>query len=268
MSSKKALGLIAGTGELPRIVCDTARSRGLPVSAVAFDRETAENLASIADVAHVAIGQADKTVKWFRETGVKEVCIIGKIDKKAVFGKLGLDMRGIKVMKRAFDKKDSSLLLSIIEELESEGFKVAKQSDWVPDLLPSEGILGKKKPGKKLEADFRFGLETCRELAGRDIGQTVIIKDGVVLAVEAVEGTDKAIERGCKLGGKGAVMVKTSRPKQDFRFDIPTIGPGTAKLLARYKAAGLAIEANRTLVVDLKKTTAICDRAGIVFAAL
>ncbi len=262
------LGLIAGKGGLPRIVCETAGKRGVPVSAVAFEAETAKRIKELADVKLLGIGQAEKVIRCFTDAGVKDVCLIGKLEKKLIFKKINFDLRGLKVMKKVINKNDSAIMFAIIEELESEGFNVVRQSDWLPGLLPRKGILGKKKPAKKIMADFDFGLKICRELAGRDIGQTVIVKEGVVLAVEAVEGTDAAIDRGCALGGRGAVMVKMSRPNQDFRFDIPSVGPETAQRLAKRGAAGLAVEAGRTLVSDMRKTVSICNRAGIAFAAL
>ncbi|GMT42180.1 MAG: hypothetical protein IEMM0002_0591 [bacterium] len=268
MVSNGTLGLIAGRGELSRIVCETAKKRGVPVSAVAFDAGTAKQIQNLADVKFLGLGQADTVINRFKDAGVRDVCLIGKIEKKLVFNKINFDLRGLKVMKKLMSKSDTDIMLAIIEELENEGFEVAKQSDWLPELLVEKGTLGNKKPAKNVLGDFEFGLGICRELASKDIGQIVVIKDGVVLAVEAVEGTNAAIERGCRLGGKGAVMVKTSRPNQDFRFDIPSVGPDTVRLLADHKAAGLAIEATRTLVINLPETISICNRAGIVFAAM
>lgn len=265
---KPPLGLIAGKGLLPRIVCETAEKRSVPVSAAVFETETAERIKDLANVKLFGLGQAEKVIRHFAHAGVKDVCLIGKIEKRLIFKKINFDLRGLKMMKKVINKSDSAIMLAIIEELESEGLNVVKQSDWLPGLLPRKGILGKKKPAKKIMADFDFGLKICHELAERDIGQTVIVKEGVVLAIEAVEGTDAAIDRGCALGGKGAVMVKTSRPNQDFRFDIPSVGPETAQCLANSGAVGLAVEAGRTLVIDMRKTVSICNKAGITFAAL
>lgn len=269
MASDKPLGLIAGKGGLPRIVCDTAASRGIPVAAVAFDRETEKLLSGCSDVKLLGLGQADKVIRHFAAAGVKNICFAGKIEKTGIFTKIGFDRRTLKLFKKvALSKSDSHIMNVIIDELESEGFKVAKQTDWLPGLLPKKGLLGKRKPNTQVTADFEFGVKICREMAARDIGQTIIVKEGVVLAVEAVEGTAAAIERGCRLGGKNCVMIKQSRPKQDFRFDTPSVGPDTVKLLAKYKAAGLALEADRTLAIEKQKMISICDRAGIAFAAL
>jgi hypothetical protein len=269
MVSSAPLGLIAGKGGLPRIVCDTAADRGVPVVAVAFDTETSKLIGGCSDVKLLGLGQADKVIRHFAGAGVRHVCLAGKIEKASVFAKIAFDRRTLKLMKKVISSKsDTAIMNVIIEELEGEGFKVVKQSEWLPDLLPKKGTLGMIKPNRQVKADFEFGMKLCRETARRDIGQTIIVKEGVVLAVEAVEGTDAAIERGCALGGRSCVMIKSSRPKQDFRFDIPSVGPDTVKLLAKHKAAGLAVEAERTVVIDRKKVVSICDKAGMAFTAM
>ncbi len=263
------LGLIAGRGSLPIIVCQTAARRGVETTAITFHEETTQNLKGLADVTQIGIGEAGKAIKRFKDAGVKKICLVGKIEKSLVFKNPKLDAYTLKVlMKRTFNKSDSALMLIIIEELEKAGFEVVKQTDWLPDLLPTKGILGKVRPDKDIQSDFEFGMDICRKTAGMDIGQTIIVKDGAVIAVEAVEGTDWAIKRGCELAKGGAVMIKASRPKQDFRFDIPSIGPDTVKLLAKYKASGIAVEAGRTVVVDLPEVVSICNKANMAIVAL
>ncbi len=268
-AARPPLGLIAGTGGLPLVVCDTAADRGRPVAAVAFDAKTKELINGHSDVKLLGLGQANSVIKHFADAGVKEICFAGKIEKVSLFNKIAFDSRALKLMKKVvLRKSDTAIMKVIIDELEEEGFKVAKQTDWLPGLLPQKGLLGRQKPGAQVKSDFEFGMKICREIARRDIGQTIIVKEGAVLAVEAAEGTDAAIERGCRLGGSNCVMVKHSRPRQDFRFDIPSIGANTAALLAKHKAAGLAVEAKRTLLIDRQKTVSACDGAGIAFAAL
>ncbi len=263
------LGLIAGRGSLSKIVCQTAARRGVETTAVTFHEETTENLKDLADVTQMGIGEAGKVIKRFKDAGVKKICLIGKIEKSLVFNNPKLDAYTLKVlMKRTFNKSDSVLMLIIIDELEKAGFEVVRQTDWLPDLLPPKGILGKVRPDEDIQSDFDFGMNLCRNIASMDIGQTIIVKDGAVIAVEAVEGTDETIKRGCELVKDGAVMIKTSRPKQDFRFDVPSIGPDTVKLLAKYKASGIAVEAGRTIVVDMPEVVSICDKAKMVIAAL
>ncbi len=237
------LGLVAGSGSLPRIVCETARKRGRAVVAVAFQQESADALEGMAEVHLCGLGQADKVINVFKNAGAAEVVLIGKIEKVSVFQNLKFDLRAVKMMGRLLQKDDRSIMTAIIEELEGEGITVAKQTDWLPALIPQQGVLGKIAPSGTMAEEFTRAAALCRDLAGKEIGQTIIVKDGVVLAVEAVEGTDAAIRRGCELGGKGALMVKSSRPDQDLRYDIPSVGMRTVQLLAEYGAAALAVEA-------------------------
>ncbi len=262
------LGLIAGIGSLPRIVCETARQRGRAVAAVTFQSEAADALNGAATVHRCGLGQAEKVISVFKEAGVAEVVVIGKIEKVAIFQNLKFDVRTLKMMGRLVQKDDRSIMTAIIEELEGEGITVAKQTDWLPDLIPQKGVLGKIAPSAVQMAEFKDAMTLCRDLAGKEIGQTIIVKEGVVLAVEAVEGTDAAIRRGCALGGKGAVMVKSSRPNQDLRYDIPAVGMNTAHLLAECGAAALAVEAGGVVVIDLPAVAAFCDKHNIALAAV
>ncbi len=264
----RPLGLIAGNGSLPRIVCETARQRGRSVVAVTFQAETADALAGAATVHRCGLGQAEKVISAFKNAGVTEVVLIGKIEKTSVFENLKLDLRTVKMMGRLMQKDDRSIMAAIIAELEGEGMTVAKQTDWLPALIPQKGILGKIVPSATLAGEFERFMALCRDLAGKEIGQTIIVKEGVVLAVEAVEGTDVAIRRGCGLGGKGAVMIKSSRPDQDLRYDIPTVGERTVHLLAENGATALAVEAGGVVVIDLPAVAAFCDKHGIVLAAV
>lgn len=262
------LGLIAGKGSLPLLVCESARQRSRPVVAVAFHAEVADALEGLATVHRCGLGQAGKVIDIFKNAGVNEVVLIGKIDKTAVFENIKFDLRTVKMMGRLLKKDDRSIMGAIIAELEGEGIAVAEQTDWLPALFAPKGVLGNIAPSAALADEFERSMTTCRQLAGMEIGQTIIVKDGVVLAVEAVEGTDEAIRRGCGLGGKGAVMIKASRPDQNLRYDIPTVGVRTVELLAECGAAALAVEAGGVVVVNLPAVAAICDKHNIVLAAV
>jgi len=262
------LGLIAGKGELARVVCKTAMERSTPVVAVTFDEEVEGSLKQMATTHLQRIGEAGKAIKTFKDAGVQKVLMIGKFDKKLAFKDLLPDATGIKIFAKAVTKRDSSIMLSIINEIESAGLKVEKQTDWLPASFLPSGEIGKTAVSPKIMADFKYGLDICRDIADKDIGQTIIVKEGTVIAVEAVEGTDACIERGCSLAGSSAVMIKTSRPNQDLRFDIPSVGPRTAEMLVKQKAGGLAIEAGKVVVAEKEKTASILDKAGIPFTAI
>ena len=268
-SGKSPLGILAGSGDLPLIVADTARKKSIPVVSVCFDQETHDAMKGKSDkIALYRLGQAGKSIKFLKDSGVERVVMIGKIAKKVVFRDLMFDAAGLKIMARAAVKSDSALMISIIEELESAGLAVENQTDWIGDSMPGKGVIGKVEPTKGGLEDMKFGMKICSYLAGEDVGQTMIVKEGVIVAVEAVEGTDEAIERGCVLAGKGAVMVKMSRPNQDLRFDIPAIGVETVKQLKRHKAEGVGFEAGRVVIVNINETVAAADKAGISLVAL
>ncbi len=267
-AEQPSLALIAGEGSLPRIVCETAAQRGVRVAAVAFSDKCAKSLEGLADVKKLGLGETEKVISYFKKKGCKRLCLIGKVEKKLVFENIKFDMRALKMLGRLLSKDDSSIMRAVMEELEREGFEIERQTDWLPSLMPGPGVLGKTGPTASMKADFEFGIRVCRKMADMEIGQTILVKDGVVLAVEAVEGTDEAIQRGCRLGGSGAVMIKACRPKQDLRYDIPTVGVETVRRLRKHNAAGLAIEAGSVVVVDLPDVISECDDAGITFAAV
>lgn len=267
-ADKQPLALIAGEGSLPKIVCETALKRGIPVVAVAFSKKGASQLEGMADVRVMGVGEAEKVIALFRDKGCKNICLIGKMEKKLVFENARFDFRALKVLGRLLRKDDSSIMRAIMSELESEGFVIEKQTDWLPPVMASGGVLGKCQPSEAMRADFEFGIKICRQMADLEIGQTIIVKQGVVLAVEGVEGSNEAIERGCKLGGEGTVLIKAGRPSQDKRFDIPTVGEETVRRLKKGRGAGLAVEAGNVIVVDLPEVVAACDAAGIALAAI
>jgi DUF1009 family protein len=262
------LALIAGEGSLPIAVCETAIKRGVRVAAVAFSKASAKSLEGLADVKLLGIGETEKVIAHFKEKGCKKLCLIGKVEKKLVFENIKFDMRALRIMGSLISKDDSSIMRAVMEELEREGFEIERQIDWLPNLMPGAGVLGNTPQTSAVRADFEYGIHVCRKLAGMEIGQTIIVKEGVVLAVEAVEGTNEAIERGCALGGRGTVKIKAGRPNQDLRFDIPVIGVETIKRLKKHKAVGLAIEAGNVVVVDLHDVVKACDEAGISLVAL
>lgn len=267
-SSASPLALVAGEGSLPLAVCETASKRGVRVAAVAFSKASAKSLERVADVKLLGIGEPDKVIAYFKEKGCRKLCLIGKIEKKLIFENIKVDLRAMKLLGNLIRKDDSSIMRAVMEELEREGFEIEKQTDWLPSLMPRAGVLGKIQPSSAIKVDFEFGIRICRQMADLEIGQTIIVKEGVVLAVEAVEGTNEAIERGCSLGGAGAVMIKAGRPNQDLRYDIPAVGIETISRLRKNKAAGLAVESGNVVVVDLPEVVKACDDAGISLVAL
>lgn len=263
------LGLIAGKGDLPSLLVRQLKKEGREVIVITFDKATRDKLSEDASHVHcIGLGQASKVLKILNSADVEEVALVGKVDKRVIFENPRFDLRALSVLKNAGSRTDDSIMLAIVGELEKEGIKVADQVDLFGKFIPSAGVISRRKPGKKELDDIRFGMEMAKGVAGLDIGQTVVVSGGAVVAVEAIEGTDEAIERGGRIAKKGAVVCKVSKPQQDTRFDVPTVGVGTVETMVKSGAVVLAIEAGATLVVDLKATKRMCDENKIAFVAV
>jgi len=245
------IGLIAGNGRFPIIFADNARRLGYHVSAVAHEGETEPELAGHVDRIHwIKIGQLNKLIKAFKEDGVHQAVMLGGIKKTHVFTTLRPDFRTLALATRLALWKDDDILRELAKELEREGIVICESTFGLEGILVEEGTLTARAPSEKEWEDIRYGWEVAHEIGRLDIGQCVVVKDRVVVAVEAVEGTDGAIMRGGDLAKEGAVVVKRSKPQQDMRFDLPAVGPRTIEVMASVKASVLAIEAGRTILLD------------------
>lgn len=245
------IGLIAGNGRFPIIFADNARRLGYHVSAVAHEGETEPELAGHVDRIHwIKIGQLNKLIKAFKEDGVHQAVMLGGIKKTHVFTTLRPDFRTLALVTRLALLKDDDILRELAKELEREGIVICESTFGLEGILVEEGTLTERAPSEKEWEDIRYGWEVAHEIGRLDIGQCVVVKDRVVVAVEAVEGTDGAIKRGGDLAKEGAVVVKRSKPQQDLRFDLPAVGPRTIEVMASVKASVLAIEAGRTILLD------------------
>jgi len=245
------IGLIAGNGRFPIIFADNARKLGYHVSAVAHEGETEPELAGHVDRIHwIKIGQLNKLIKAFKEDKVHQAVMLGGIKKTHVFTTLRPDFRTLALATRLALWKDDDILRELAKELEREGIVICESTFGLEGILVEEGTLTARAPSEKEWEDIRYGWEVAHEIGRLDIGQCVVIKDRVVVAVEAVEGTDGAIKRGGDLVKEGAVVVKRSKPQQDLRFDLPAVGPRTIEVMASVKASVLAIEAGRTILLD------------------
>ncbi|MDH4185765.1 MAG: UDP-2,3-diacylglucosamine diphosphatase LpxI [Nitrospira sp.] len=245
------IGLIAGNGRFPIIFADNARKLGYHVSAVAHEGETEPELAGHVDRIHwIKIGQLNKLIKAFKEDGVHQAVMLGGIKKTHVFTTVRPDFRTLALATRLALWKDDDILRELAKELEQEGIVICESTFGLEGILVEEGPLTARTPSEKEWDDIRYGWEVAEATGRLDIGQCVVIKDRVVVAVEAVEGTDGAIKRGGDLAKEGAVVVKRSKPQQDLRFDLPAVGPRTIDVMASVKASVLAIEAGRTILLD------------------
>lgn len=261
------LGLIAGRGRLPVDIARAARRRGLGVVAVAFHGDTDAALG--AEVDHITwlhLGELERLLCALRASGARDVVMAGKILKTNLYGDLASlrpDARAIALIAGLRDRSDDGILGAIADTLEREGLILRPQAELVPELCAEPGVLGAIAPTEAQRRDAVFGWRIAKVLGAVDVGQTVVVRDRAVMALEAIEGTDAAIERGAALGGAGVTVVKVAKPRQDPRFDLPTIGPETLAVLTRAKAAALAVEAGRTLVVDRERMLELADTSGI-----
>jgi len=263
------IGLIAGNGDFPVEFAKAAKRQGLTVVAVAHEGETVPELAQWADtIVWIKVGQLGKLIKAFQEHGVRDVLMAGGIKKTRLFGGGLPDLRGAALLARMLAKKDDSILRAVAEELESEGITVRESTLYLDTLLAPPGVLTKRKPSREEWKDIAFGWQMAKEIGRLDIGQTVVVKDQAVLAVEAIEGTDEAIRRGGRLCGAGAVIVKVCKPHQDLRFDLPATGQKTIQTMKEIKASCLAIEAGRTIIIQRESVIEDANAAGIAIVSL
>jgi len=260
----KRIGLIAGDGRFPIIFADNVRRLGFTVSAIAHVGTTLPELESYVEHIHwLKIGQFSKALAALKQDGIGQAVMLGGIKKTNVFTTLRPDLRALAIFSRLKHWKDDAILRAVAGELEREGIEILDSTFGLQDILAEEGYLTSKKPSKKEVEDIQFGWETLETLGMLDIGQCVVVKNRVIVSVEAVEGTDEAITRGGKLGGKGGVVIKRTKPHQDLRFDLPAIGPQTIQTMVSVEATVLAIEAGRTVIIDREDVLSQANEAGI-----
>ena len=258
------LGLIAGGGQFPILVADEAQKHGLQTIAIGFNKITSPTLQShVSKLCWIDLGSFSKLIKEFKSEKIHKAIMAGQIRHVNLLKEIRLDLRTLRLLKRMADKKADSILGTVADELEREGITILDSTTYLPSLLPPPGVITKRKPTKKEMNDITFGFETAKGIAGLDIGQTVVVKDKTVVAVEAMEGTDETIKRGGRIGGKGMVVVKVSKPKQDMRFDVPVIGLRTIQCLKEAGASVMAIESGKTIFFDQEAVIAEANREKI-----
>jgi len=257
----KKLGLIAGKGELPIAIADEARSQGYTVVAVGLEPLADKSLSSHVDQIHwVNVGKFGKLIDTLKKYEISEAVMAGKVSKTLLYkSKITPDFRAVRLLMSVKNRSDDSVLLSIADELAREGITLLDITPFSAALLAPVGVLTKDAPSDQEWKDIAFGWNVAKEMGRLDIGQTVVVKNQAVMAVEAIEGTDEAIKRGGILAGKDAVVVKVSKPNQDMRFDVPAVGSDTIKAMKSVHARVLAVEANKCLVLN---KDVILDEAG------
>jgi DUF1009 family protein len=262
------IGIIAGGGQFPRLIAREAHQAGFGVVMCGFHGHTEESLADCADTFHMLhLGQINKLFAFFHKHQVRRICMAGAINKPKALD-FRPDFRAAKVVFSLRGKGDDSLLRAALGELEKEGFSVLAAADMVPSLRCPQGVLTRHAPSPELWDDIRYGWPIAASMGRFDIGQCLVVRQGMVLAVECLEGTDAALERGADLGGPGCVALKMAKPGQDERVDLPSIGLTTIQNLARAGYAALAVQAGKTLFFDRQAALQLADERHIAVVAL
>lgn len=270
--SSGPLGIIAGAGRFPFLVAEGARAAGRPVVIVGLRGLADPQLADYADRFHWSgIVRLGRWIRLFRRAGVREAIMAGSVRKSDMYSRFRLirflpDWTSIKLwFFEVPDRRNDTILRATADHMQSKGITLVNSIQYCPDHIASEGVMTRRQPTAAQQKDIAFGWPIVKEMGRLDIGQSIAVKEQEVIAVEAIEGTDRMIERAgqlCRHGGW--MLVKVAKPGQDLRFDVPTVGPATIENLHRNGAAALVVEAGQTLIVDRPALLDLADKLGIV----
>ncbi len=266
MRGEKGLktGLIAGYGSFPLEIATVLKKNGYEIHTAAVREETSPEIEALSDsVVWLHVGQVGSMIKAFKAAGVEQVIMAGKVRKLHLFRNFRPDWTAVKALMRLADRRDDTLLNTIADLLAENGITLLSQVEHAGEMLAGKGLLFGPKPRSAQLRDMDFGFSHAKGIAGLDIGQTVVVQDGAVLAVEAIEGTDEAIRRGGGLGNGKAIVVKVAKPEQDLRFDVPAIGPDTLRTMHESGCKAIAVEAGLTLLLEREQLAETADRFGI-----
>ncbi len=270
-----ALGLVAGEGKLPAILAQAAKEKGYRVVAFALSETAAHQVSEIVDkVYRIAPGQLGRNRELFLNEGLKEAVFVGKVPKLNLLRNITkLDWTAIKTLSKLPNLNDDTIQFAVGDYMETAGIRVLTQSEFLRHLFPDVGVLTTRQPSADEYADINYGLVVAREIARLDIGQTVVVRNRMILAIEAIEGTDEAIKRAVNYARGPVVVVKVAKPNQDQRFDIPTVGMNTLESMLGahpYKGSGgvLALEAKETMVVEQEAMIKFCDEHNLSMVAV
>ncbi len=259
------IGLIAGNGRFPMLFAQAAKAKGFGVICVAIEEETDKKISGYTDkVFWIKLGEFSKLITIFKQEGINKAVMAGQIKKVRIFDTgLKLDNIAKAILGSIRNNRDTLILSAAIAKLKSSGINIISSATFLDELLPARGVLTKRKLTDEEREDVAFGVPIARKIAALDIGQAIMVKEKVVVAVEAVEGTDEAIKRAARLAGPGLVIIKVARPFQDMRFDIPVVGTNTIKALLEAGSNVLAVESKKTLLIDRDELIDFADANGI-----
>jgi len=262
-------GLIAGNGRFPFLVLEGARSQGIEMAVIALKEEASPELEKVAKRLHwVSLGELSKTIDLMHQEGVIQAVMAGQVKHNKIFSAIRPDWKLAKLLFSLPRKNTDALIGAVARVLEDEGIQLVDSTLFLKPLLPEVSVLTRRAPNEHEAEDIAYGRGLAQQIAGMDIGQTVVIADRACVAVEAMEGTDEVIGRAARIaGGKSLVVVKVSKPGQDMRFDVPVIGLPTIEQMRSAGATALAVDAGRTLLFDRAKLIELADASGIAIQA-
>lgn len=268
---EKRLVIVAGMGKLPFIIAKSAKAVGKEVCILALKGLAEEGLCNIADrFYNVGIARVGKWIKLTKEFEAKELILAGGVKKKQAFERFRIwryipDLTTLKIWynRARYDRRNLAILDALAQELKEHGIEVINSTKYCEYILADEGIMTKTKPTEWMLEDIEFGWPIALNVARMDIGQAIAVKEKDIIAVEAIEGTDKMIERAGSLAPAGWILIKVAQPHQDMRFDVPTIGPNTVKLLYENHGKAIVVEAGKTIMIEKEKTIATADKYRI-----
>jgi DUF1009 family protein len=262
------IGLIAGNGRFPFLALQGARSLGHDVTVVAVKEEAFPELEKVArdagaDLHWVSLGHLGKCIKILKEAGIRQAVMAGQVKHAKIFSGIIPDLTLLSVLTRLRARNTDALISAVAEVLQGEGIELLNSTAFLEPLLAKGGVLSRRVPTAEELDDLAFGYRMADAVAALDIGQTIVVKDKAVVAVEAMEGTDTVIRRAGEIAGPGSRIVKVAKPKQDMRFDVPVVGVATIETMKAAGATAISIDAGRTLVVDGQRFFEAADAANI-----
>lgn len=262
-------GLIAGNGTFPFLVLEGARSRGIDMAVIAIREEASPALEQVAKRLHwISLGELSRGIELLHREGVKRAVMAGQVKHNKIFSAIRPDWRLAKLLLSLPAKNTDALIGGVARVLEDEGIELVDSTKFLGALLAQTGVLTPRAPDASEMADIEYGRIIARQIAGLDLGQTVVIRDRACVAIEAMEGTDETIERAARIaGGQRLAVIKVSKPRQDMRFDVPVIGLKTIEVMRRSNATALGIDAGRTLLFEREALIAAAGDAGIAIQA-
>ncbi len=260
----KNIGMISGNGRFPFLVAEEIKKQGDRVITIALKEEADKSIEEKSDKTYwLSVGKLQKIIDALKENNVDTAVMVGQVKHAKIYSAITMDFRAMKIMGSLINKKTDTILGAVVREFEKDGISFLPSHIYLKHLLAEKGLIVGKKLNSDENKDAEFGFKMAKGIAGLDIGQTVVVKDKSVLAVESIEGTDECIKRAFCLGGENAIVAKVAKPNQDFRFDVPVIGVNTVDTLKNNKIRAMIIEAGSTLILDKEEVIKKAKDAGV-----